>query len=265
MSDSNLPSHSAAVLFESLPQVSQAQVESLFSQHFPSAQVVSGTENSYIVNIANMDFAVLVVDKPYPQADLEALLPFNYTLKNGDEIVKKQTAHIIISVLTPASNQAQAIGQAITITHLSAVVSQLADIQAVLWMNSGSLQNADMFNATLKTLNNALNAQKEGEPAGALLPLTFWTPVRMYSPDQGKKTFGAYSHGLNAFIGLELDLLPQPISAQQSAEQLLTLLVYQFQSGVEFKVGDTLDIGGAQLKIKKSEQPNKLSVVCSKE
>lgn len=261
MSNLNLPSHSAAVLFEKLPKISQAQVVDLFSRHFPSAQVVNGSDNSYIVNVANMDFAIVIVNKPYPQADLETLLPFNYTLKNGDEIIKKQTAHIIISVLTPAINQSQAIGQAITLTHLSAVVSQLADIQAVLWMNAGSLQNVEMFNGALNTLSKALDAQRKGEPAGVLLPITLWTGIRLYSPNRNEKELGVTSKGLKSFTGSELDLLPSFSSAENAAKSLLSVVSYQFQTGVLYKDGETLDIDGDIYGIHKSTISNTLSVV----
>lgn len=260
MSDSPLTSHSTAILFEQLPADVMPQLQDVISTHLPAAQISSRSDNSLVVSISNIDFAVLYVDQPYPQSDLDVILPFNYALPNGEEITSKQSKHIIISVLTPALNQAQAIGQAIKLTHFSAVVSQLADIQGILWMNSGALQNADMFNGTFQAMNRAVEAQNKGEAAGALLPLNFWTPVRLYSPDQGTKTFGAYSNGLKAFIGIELDLLPQQISAQTCAEQLMNLLAYQFQSGAQFKVGDTLDMGGTQLVIQQSDQADKLSI-----
>ncbi|MFT6260227.1 MAG: hypothetical protein ACJA0E_001096 [Bermanella sp.] len=261
MSDSTLPSHSAAVLFEDLPVVTQPQLDGLLLQHFSTAKIVSSNKNSYVVKVADMEISMLYLDEPYPQAELKSVLPLNYTLQNGDEIVSKQDAHIIISVLTPAANQVQAIGQAITLTHLIAVISQLAKIQAVLWINSGSLQNSEMFNGTLQTLGKAIDSQRKGEPAGVLLPLIFWTPVRIYSPDQGAKTFGARSSGLNAFVGVELDLLPQSITAQESAEQILNLVTYQFQSGAKFKAGDSMEIAGSQFQIKESDQPDILSVV----
>jgi hypothetical protein len=260
MSVDTFPSHSAAILFEKLNTVNEAAIKALLNQHLPAAKHLSSQENSHVINLGGIDFAVMCIDQAYSIKDLEEILPFNYTLKNGNEIISNQHSHIIISVLTPASNQSQAINQAITLTHLLSVFSQLADIQAVLWMNSGILQNSEMFNGSLKTLGKALAAQNDGGSGGNLLPLMLWAPVRVYSPDQGQKTFGVYSHGLSSFTGLELDLLPQAVTAQKAAEQLFNLLTYQFQSGAEFKVGDTVELAGAQLSIKASLQANKLSI-----
>jgi hypothetical protein len=136
----------------------------------------------------------------------------------------------------------------------------LADIQAVLWMNSGSLQNADMFNSSLLTLGKALDAQRKGEAAGILLPITLWTGIRLYSPNKNEKELGVVSKGLKAFTGKELDVLPSFTTAENTTKNLLLLVSYQFQSGVLYQEGETLDIEGNIYGIHKSHISNTLSV-----
>jgi hypothetical protein len=260
MSVDTFPSHSAAILFEKLNTVSEAAIKALLNQHLPAAKHLSSQENSHVINLGGIDFAVMCIDQAYPIKDLEEMLPFNYTLKDGKEIINNQHSHIIISVLTPASNQSQAINQAITLTHLLSVFSQLADIQTVLWMNSGILQNPEMFNGSLKALGKALAAQNNGEAGGSLLPMMLWVGMKLYSPNKNEKELGIASIGLRSFTDTELDILPVFTDASDIAGKLISLVSYQFQTGSQYRAGETLDIADVVYDIQSSKVANTLSI-----
>jgi hypothetical protein len=58
-----------------------------------------------------------------------------------------------------------------------------------------------MFNSSLLTLGKVLDAQRKGEAAGILLPITLWTRIKLYSPNKNEKELGVASKWLKAFTG----------------------------------------------------------------
>ncbi len=87
-----------------------------------------------------------------------------------------------------------------------------------------------------------------------------WAGVKLYSPNKNEKELGVASVGLNSFTGSDLDILPITTAADSVAGKLLSLVSYQFQSGVLYQAGETLDIAGVIYDIRSSDIANTLSV-----
>lgn len=254
--------HQAALLFADVPEFSGDKIRQLISQSLPSADVSQLSENGAgLVTIGGQQYALLPMSVSYPQSDLEAHLPFNYSLKNGQQIISEQKAHIIVSPFSEAEHLGQAIFQAAAITHLMAILSGLGKANAAFWANSGILQSAEQFSQTIKMVGAAIAAQQQGKAAGAELPVHFWAPIRVYSPDGGKSSFGAYTQGLSSFFGFELDLLASnQFTMAQAADTLMAVTRYLFLSDAPMIVGEVMDLAGKELTIKAHEHDGWLAV-----
>lgn len=244
---------SCTIFFEKLPQVNSELIESIFSQHIPSAQILSeNTEdesdelNNLIVRIGELEFIILIMRAAYPKNELKELLKYNYTLTNGEDIVEKQQCHIVVSPMKALPGTGGAIKTAIATTHMAAVVSQLSNIVGVLWSASGIILNVDGFNQAVRAIGEAAHAQSEGKVGGNLLPLNLWVGIRIY---RDANHWGARSHGLMPFFNKELDVEPFAEDPQNSAKIISAIITYQFQSGASLNAGQTIDIAGAQYSI----------------
>jgi hypothetical protein len=257
--DNSIPSHATTLFFDAFIDNVVPRLRSAFDKHAPAADL-AGSEDSCIITVGGFSFAVMSIASPYPSHELEQTLRHNYTFKNSEALIENQKHHIIISSLTTANDLSHAIRIAISLTHITAIVAQLHDIQAVMWNNSGVIQSPEVFNCSLQTLGRAIAAQNEGQAPGNLLPLTLWTGPRFFSPTKKIDDTGVMSEGLRAFDRTELKLTSSDRNITQSAEEFYQLISYLFQSGASFQLNDTLQLGEKKYSVSKQDKYSEITL-----
>lgn len=260
MSDNTLASHITTLFFDVVLENAMSKLKAIMAQHMPNASFIAAGEESAIISFGDMTFAVLSIAAPYPEADLKNLLLHNYVFKDGDALVTKQKHHIIITSMDSAKNQSHSIHFGIALTHLTAVVAQLNDIQAAMWNNSGVLQTGPEFSQSFQAVGKAAQAQQNGEVGGGLLPLTLWIGLRPYSPNQDPNHIGIATAGLNAFTGYNINILPMQQGLNSAAKKLYAMVIYQFESGAMLEEGNSISFDDEQFNVIKKNAVGELEI-----
>ena len=204
--------------------------------------VTSAEDGALIVELGQATFAVMMIDTSIPKDTFDVALRTSYGLKDGEHLVDKHKAHLIVSPLTETSHAAEMISVSIDLMRLTSSLAKLGKPSAYFWSNSEVLHDQTQFDNALKGINKAIELKSKGEPNAAThFPTIFWVGLRLYSPDQ-KTKFGAITQGLAAFTGFELDIEPINWKPDQIANRVFGTIAYLFDRGDVLKDGDTLGI-----------------------
>jgi hypothetical protein len=108
--------------------------------------------------------------------------------------------------------------RAVAVTVTAAAVSLLTDPAGIIWHPAGNATPPDVIPDFIQSL------------ADGLAPLPLWLRWLLVPPDPGRNP-GAASRGLQALLGMELELAPNDFSLEKTVNDLFQIAAVQVRAG----------------------------------
>ena len=238
MNKVNFPAVTNMILLEKPIGLKKDALENAVELHGLGADISVVTQQpdqpgTFVVLWNGVAYAVMEIDQPVPQEAFQNATHHSFTLSHADaqDIVKKQKAHIIVSPITQADDMNKAVFNAMGLTELTSIIAQIQTPVGYYWSHADTLIDQKQFEEGLNGVREAMVRQIDKEPnAGSTLPKMMWVGYRFFT-EPGTKNIGAYTYGLLAFTGFEIQISPLPWDAPDVGERLVGVVGHVFTTG----------------------------------
>ncbi len=247
--NSSLPAVTNMILFSKPVYITPRGLESAARSYGiknVSVRALKRYQNTYLMHLDKVPFIIINVPHPVARNTFDAVLKFGFGLDNGQQIVSRQRAHIVVSPFVKSKNMRQSIPSAIGVAQVSAIISRLQTPLGHYWSHSDTLFSHTQFENSEKSIRNAIELQKVNrQDAGASLPFMMWVGMRLTGNMDGGKV-GARTVGLTAFTGYELEISPMLSKPEVLGHKVYGAIEFLFKNGPVLKSGEALWLGNRE-------------------
>jgi hypothetical protein len=165
---------------------------------------------------------------PIPWQELEGPCSTAWYWPEATELMSKQTAHIIISILPNPSSNLSSIDKAILLSKVTAAILYNSNSIGVYWGTGTVVNSKDVFIEKIRQIskNN--------------LPFELWIDLRLQRTENGNVRF--FTTGMDAFGHMEFEIRDSKMSENEMFSFMYNIIAYLMENGPVIKDGDT--IGG---------------------
>lgn len=171
-----------------------------------------------------------------PASVLDTAVKFSLAWPDAKKTVSAHKAHLIIGCLELPSDHEQALHFAVMNSLVTAAVLEVLNGAGVYWSTAQLLIEPETFR---KAAHSILSKQLPVEDWINL----FWIKGQL----ERKPAVGCVTAGAIAFLGMEIEFLPAPLSPAELAQRIFGIFRYLLMNGAVLKDGDTLGQSASEL------------------
>lgn len=198
-----------------------------------SVDELSGDNATAVFDLDGQPVAIGNMPIPVPEEELDAIIDYAYLWKDAREILKHQTNHAIVSVLS--SNRTDIERHTLLSKLLCSILMTTPDCIAIYQGQETLLIQRDFY---LAAVDDLLNGR---------IPVPAWIYIGLRKTDNG---INAYTYGMKSFNKPEFEIIGTPLDADNLYTLILNIASYTLGKDVIFNNGDTFSLSeDAKMKI----------------
>ena len=182
-----------------------------------------------LLDVGGVKISIKMEFNSVPAGTFDTAVKFSLAWPDAKKAVSSHVAHLIIGCLELPQDHEQALHFAVMNNLVTAAVLDALNGAGVYWATGQLLISPDTFR---RTAHNILNKQ---------LPVEDWVNLFWLKGQVGgRPAAGCVTEGAVAFLGMEIEFLPAPLSPADLAQRIFGVFRYLLVNGAVLKEGDTL-------------------------
>lgn len=203
---------------------------------------LSGIEDSgFAIVLSGVPITIIAVPAQLPATEWQRGAQSNIAWPGAAEAITACGYHLIVAPLAEVDGYRDAQTKSAVTTIAAACAAHMVAAVAVVWVPAFSVTAANEFEKMARAFVS---------PSGATtLPLGSWLRLEFGKMDGH---YAALARGLHPFVGHDLGVLSQVPDPHAQATILYDVGAYLIQNGAVIVDGDTMDIGPAKMRARRS-------------